>query len=412
MTRLYGGWGQDMTGSPRRSSEGTALRVVYVNHVSGGGGAEHSLVSLVRRIGAWGVEAYGVAPPGPLSESLTELGVPVGLVTPCRLHRTRNPLTLALQLHRLRTLRAAVRRQCAQVAADLVHANSLAAAVALAPRGQGMPPLVWHCRDLAHPPQVLRWLLPRCAGVIAISRVVERYLLAAGVKCGGPVRVVYNGIEPEDVPRRRGRDEVREELGSGPETPVLVSVGQLTPWKRWDLLLAAAGELQRVRPEARWWMVGEDTYGDNQEYARRLRAEAPDNVVFTGFREDSADLIAAADLLVHGATAEPLGRVILEAMLLGTPCVAPAAGGIPELLEAGRSGWLVPPASAEALAGGALRLLNDKELRTSLAGAAQARVRERFTAQATAEATVAVYREVLGEARDRQPRDGGTPTCG
>jgi glycosyltransferase involved in cell wall biosynthesis len=383
-----------------------SLRLVYVNHVAGLGGAEKSLLSLLRRLPALGVEAYAVVPPGPLSDRLEALGVPVTPIPPCRLHRTRNPLVLAGQFRWMRRLNAAVRRVCREVGADLVHANSLAAAVALAPRRPGLPPLLWHCRDLIHPSGVLRWLLPRCAGVIAISRVVERYLREAAPECAGRVRLVYNGIEPEDVPRGASREEVRRALGAGPETPVLVSVGQLTPWKNWDLLLEAAALVQQARPEARWWMVGEDTYGDNAAYARRVRAAAPGNVIFTGFREEAPDLIRTADVLVHAATAEPLGRVILEAMLLGTAVVAPEAGGIPELVETGRSGWLVPPGSAEALAGGALRLLGDKQLGKELASEAQERVLKRFSAERTAEETVRVYREVLG--RDTGLETGAT----
>ncbi len=138
-----------------------------------------------------------------------------------------------------------------------------------------------------------------------------------------------------------------------------------------------------------------------ETYARSLRAGAPASVVFTGFRQDAPDLIRAADVLVHAASAEPLGRVILEAMFLGTPVVAPAAGGIPELVQAGRSGWLVPPGSADTLAGGALRLLDDPALRASLAAHARDRARKVFSAEKAAEETVALYRELLAAGRTR-----------
>ena len=371
------------------------LRVVFVNHVAGLGGAERSLVSLLRRLSALGVEPFAVVPPGPLSDALRTLGIHVATLPACRLHRTRNPLTLAAQFLWMRRLNRVVRELSARVGADLVHANSVATGVALAPRGYRLPPMLWHCRDLSHPPRVLRWLLPRCGAVIAISRVVERYLAQVAPECAGHVPVIYNGIDPEDVPVRAGREAVRRELGAAPDTPVLISVGQLTPWKNWDLLLAAAAELEQTLPAARWWMVGEDTYGDNAAYAERIRAAAPGNVVFTGWREDVPDLVAAAEVLVHAATAEPLGRVILEAMLLGTACVAPAAGGIPELLEAGRSGWLVQPGNAGALAQGAQALLQHPDYRTRLAAGAQARAREEFSGQRTAEETVRVYRQVL-----------------
>jgi glycosyltransferase involved in cell wall biosynthesis len=381
--------------------------VVFVNHVSGLGGAENSLVSLLRHLPALGVEPHAVVPSGPLSDRLHRLGLPVTSTPACRLHRTRNPLTLAAQYRWMRRLNATVRRVCAEVGADLVHANSLAAAVALAPRGSRLPPMIWHCRDLTQPPSVMRWLTPRCGATIAISRVVERHLAQIAPQCAEGVHVVYNGIDPEDAPVHASREQVRRALGVAPETPVVITVGQFTPWKNWDLLLDAAARLQQTLPAARWWMVGDDTYGDNAAYAQQIRAAAPANVVFTGWREDVPDLIQAADVLVHAATAEPLGRVILEAMLLGTACVAPAAGGIPELLEAGRSGWLVEPRSAAGLAQGAEELLHHANYRRQLAAEAQSQVRERFSGQRAAEETVRVYREVLGDTGETPVAPGG-----
>jgi len=314
------------------------------------------------------------------------------------LRRTLNPLSLLSQLRWLRHVRHVVEETCRRVQASLVHANTLPAAVALAQRGPTLPPLVWHCRDLLHPPQVLRWLTPRCAAVIAISRVVERTVREACPQAR--VHLIYNGLEAGDVPLRRDRAAVRAELGAGPETPVVISVGQLVPWKRHDLLLEAARRLAAHLPAAHWWIVGADLFGDNAAYARRLQQSAPTTVTFTGHREDAPDLIRAADVLVHAATAEPMGRVILEAMLLGTPCVAPAAGGIPELVESGVSGLLVEPGNAEALAQGALRLLRDPSLRARLAVAAQTRVRQCFSAQKTAAETLALYRQVVAGGED------------
>lgn len=373
-------------------------RVVFVSHVAQCSGAERSLLSLLRCLPRGEVEPFAVVPSGPLSERLGALGIPVTPLPARRLRRTVNPLALVAQLRWLRQVRRVVAETCRRVGASLVHANTLPAAVALAQRGPSLPPLIWHCRDLLHPPQVLRWLASRCAAVIAISRVVERTLLEGCPQAR--VRVIYNGLDPSDVPLRRDRAAVRAEFGVGPETPVVISVGQLVPWKRHDLLLEAARRLAQDLPAARWWIVGADLFGDNAAYARRLQRSAPATVTFTGHREDAPDLIHAADVLLHAATAEPLGRVILEAMFLGTPCVAPAAGGIPELLESGVSGWLVEPGSAAALAQGALRLLQDAPLRARLSAAAQARVREHFSAERAAAETLALYRQIVAGGED------------
>jgi len=374
------------------------LRVVFVNHVARCSGAEHSLLSLLRHLPRHQVQPYAVVPPGPLAERLEELDIPVTPIPARRLRRTLNPWSLLSQLRWLGRVRRQVQAVCRLVDADLVHANSLAVAIALARRGTPLPPLVWHCRDFCNSSSVLRWLVPKCAAVIAISKVVREHLEESCPGANNRCHLIHNGIDGDDLVLHRTPAEVREEMGVAPDQPVVISVGQLIPWKRHDVLLQAAEIVRREQPFVRFWLVGDDLFGDNQQYVARLRASAPSTLTFTGHRQDAADLIRAADLLVHTATAEPLGRVILEAMLLGTPCVAPAAGGIPELLEHGVSGWLVEPgpkqALATGLAEGVLRLLADPALRESLAQGARQRVEQHFTAAQAAAEMAALYRRV------------------
>ena len=318
------------------------LRVVYVNHVSRCGGAELSLLSLLRRVREQGVEPHALAPEGDLAERLRALGIPVTLLPAGRLRRTAHPLSLLAQFRWTRRLRREAAALCREVGADLVHANSLAAAVALAQGGAPLPPLVWHCRDLLAPPAAIRWLAPRCAAILAISHAVERHILEAA-PAHARTAVIYNGLDPADLRLAREPAEVRREFGLAPEAPLLVSVGQLTPWKRHELSLRAAERMRAAHPDLRWLIVGE-AFPEDAAYARRLREAAPANVIFTGYRPDVADLVRAADIFVHPATAEAFGRAVLEAMALGTPGVAARAGGIPELLEheterlAGRAG--------------------------------------------------------------------------
>jgi glycosyltransferase involved in cell wall biosynthesis len=355
-----------------------------------------SLLSLLRHLPREQVQPWAVVPPGPLSDRLAALDIPITPIRAHRFHRSgklRNWLSTFRWLHQTRRQVVSLHRR---IGADLIHANSLSACLPVIARGRPLPPVVLHFRDLAGPPLFLRWVVPRCAAVIAISRVVERRVREEAPASADRVRVIYNGIAADDLPPGRGREAVRAELGAGPQTPVVISVGQLVPWKRHDLLLEAARELQTALPEARWWVVGADLFEDNAEYARRLREEAPANVVFTGYRPDAVDLLRAADVCAHAATAEAFGRVLLEAMYVGTPCVAPAAGGIPELLTHDVTGWLVPPAEAPALARGVQRLLADAPLRERLAAAAQESARSEFSAQGTAAATVALYRELRG----------------
>ena len=117
---------------------------------------------------------------------------------------------------------------------------------------------------------------------------------------------------------------------------------------------------------------------------------------FLGQRRDVADLVGAMDVFLHAAEDEPLGRAVMEAMTLGRPVVAPAAGGPAELIEDGVSGLLVSPGSAEALAHGVLRMLRDPDLAAACGGNAQRRMEAEFCAERMAAETVAIYRGLVG----------------
>jgi glycosyltransferase involved in cell wall biosynthesis len=103
-------------------------------------------------------------------------------------------------------------------------------------------------------------------------------------------------------------------------------------------------------------------------------------VHLTGFRNDIPDVMNAWDILVHASVRpEPFGRVILEGMLLGKPVIATAAGGVPELIEDNRTGWLVPPGDAEALARCLQRALSAPAEARAIGSRAREWAREQFS---------------------------------
>ena len=118
-------------------------------------------------------------------------------------------------------------------------------------------------------------------------------------------------------------------------------------------------------------------------------------VHFLGFREDVPTLMQAVDVVAHTSIEfEPCARVIVEGMLSERPVVATAVGGVPELVEDGVSGLLVPPGDAQALASALQRVLNDTTLAARLAAAGHARALERFTLDRMGREVERVIREV------------------
>ena len=161
------------------------------------------------------------------------------------------------------------------------------------------------------------------------------------------------------------------------------SIGQLTPRKgQLELIDAFA----RARASgATLLIVGAPLFNRDGEYALRLEqaAKAPGvagRVRMLGPRSDIGAIMQALDLLIVNSTTEPFGLVILEAMACGTPVLAAAVDGIPEIIEHGRNGWLVPPKDEGALAEAIIHLSCQPELRARLAKQGKQHVAAHFSA--------------------------------
>lgn len=365
-------------------------RVLYVNHVAFLGGAERSLLVLLEALDRDAVEPLLAAPAGPLTGEARRLGIECFEQPFGRLRWRAAPLEVGRSAGRLLAAAWRIRRLAAEV--DIVHANSAPAALAAC-----LPPrrgkLVWHARDLAWPPGLVRFVGRRVDTVIAISRAVAERLRAEGMP---PERigVLANALDPDAFAG-----------GTSPAAPaaevVFVCAGNLIPWKRQDLLLEAFAQLAGGWPDARLWIVGDDPFGEHRDYVARLeqRAAQPDlagRVTLRGRVDRMPDLLAAADVLVLPSHDEPFGRVLLEAAACRLPVIATAAGGVPEVVRHGVTGLLVPPGEVAALAGAMRRMLaGGRPYRQRLGDAGHDLLRRAFTPASHAAAVQAVYRRLL-----------------
>jgi N-acetyl-alpha-D-glucosaminyl L-malate synthase BshA len=241
-------------------------------------------------------------------------------------------------------------------------------------------------RDAGYGPAI-RHALERSDAVTAVSAFLRREtqeLLAVG----RPIDVIHNFFEPRPV--RRTRDEVRRELGIGAEA-MLLHASNLRPLKRIDLLLEAVA---RIRPRDSFKLVvlaGAD-FSPFEPEVRRLGLS--DHVIVREQVGEIEDYLQAADIGLFTSEIESFCLSILEAMCFGCPSVATAVGGIPEVVESGRSGILVPAGDADAIARAAESLIADPALRAALGAAARARAREHFSADAIVSQYVELYRRV------------------
>jgi glycosyltransferase involved in cell wall biosynthesis len=213
---------------------------------------------------------------------------------------------------------------------------------------------------------------------IATSRAV------AAVAPGGAT-VIYPGVEiPDSEASVQGR------------RPMIGAVGRLEPVKGLTILLEAAASLRNRYPDLRVELAGSGTCEPRlRSLAAQLGLDAM--VRFLGWRADVDALHRRWQAFAQPSVHEGFGLAALEAMAAGLPVVASAAGGLPELVEDGRTGFLVPVDSVEALADRLGRLLEDERLRARMGGAARRRVHECFSVDEMAARTAKVYDELLDE---------------
>ncbi len=364
-----------------------AIGVVFVDHALALGGAERSLLLVLKHLDRAHLAPRLACTGGPLAEQATALGIPVHIVPLGRLRRS--PLGPVQWLSGARALA----RQARETRAALLVANTVRAAVytSLAARLAGIP-FVWHMRDFylseSRPRHLWadrlgKGLLCRSAvRVLANSRVV-----AEGLPCPGKVTVIHNGIEVGRYdPGLDGRP-FRTRYGIPPEAPVVGVVGRLRPWKGQERFLRAMASVAEHYPSARFAVVGGAIFEVNgDDYPARLRRLADElglgeRAVFTGQLDDVRPALAALDVFVHPGDPEPFGLVNIEAMAMGRPVVAFAHGALPEIVLDGETGLLVAPGDEAALAAAVVGLLGSPARRREMGQAGRTCAEQCFTAE-------------------------------
>lgn len=288
---------------------------------------------------------------------------------------------------------------------DLIYANTQKALVvgALASIFSRRP-LVYHLRDILSPDHFSRTnryiavtLANRFASlVITNSKATQTAFIEAGGRAE-LTEVVYNGFEPAYYNIQEANShQVRQQLGL--DRQFLVGhFSRLSPWKGQHILLEALAECPT---DVTALLVGDALFGE-QDYVQYLHEQVAElglekRVRFLGFRSDIVPLMKACDLVAHTSTSpEPFGRVIIEAMLCGRPVVAAAAGGVVELVENGKTGWLFSAGNSQQLAQIITTCRNQPSQAASIAHQAQIQATQRFELTATNERISQLLYQVL-----------------
>ena len=191
-----------------------------------------------------------------------------------------------------------------------------------------------------------RLMSPLFDQVQAVSEAVRRQTIQADGINPNKVVTIPNGIEIEKLAAADGCAQLYHSLGLEGASPLIVSVGHIRRVKGFDVLLRAAAEVCRIHPKAAFLIVGSvqepDCDRDLQDLVRQLNLER--NVRFLGKMENESvwSLLKLCDVFCQPSRSEGMSNALLEAMGCGLPCVATAVGGTPEVLEDGRTGYVVP----------------------------------------------------------------------
>lgn len=227
------------------------------------------------------------------------------------------------------------------------------------------------------------------ARICCVSDDVATAMRRLGTVPSGRVKVVPNGIDTDVYGDRSRRNELRKRLGLCREgdaagAVVVGTVGRLTEVKRQDLLLRAVASLSESFPRLRLLLVG-----DGPERARLEEFAATlgiaERTVFAGYQARPEEYLAAMDLFALTSRHEALPLALLEAWASGVPVVASAVGGIPKVVEQGRTALLFPSGDCEALVETLRIVLSDTELASKLALSGAAEVQAKYSLQRMAD---------------------------
>jgi glycosyltransferase involved in cell wall biosynthesis len=224
--------------------------------------------------------------------------------------------------------------------------------------------------------------------LLAVSHAVKEHLVQQGIN-PDRIRVLHNPVDPEDVKPTRPPQEVRAELATEADAPVIGTFAHFSEKKGWRDLIEAAANVTRRIPSTVFWFVGDGPLrAEIQVRANELGCAT--SIRFPGFRTDAADLMNAIDVMALPSHREPFGLVYVEAGLLGKPVIACDAGGAPEVVTR-ETGILVRPQDVASLGEAIARLLDNRDEAQAMGRRGRQQALDRFGWQGCLARLDAIY---------------------
>lgn len=386
--------------------------VLYLHTTSEVGGSDVSLARLVGGLDRTRYRAVVALPSdGPLVPRLRDAGATV-VVVPAMMKLTSRRGWFYLAGFVLNFPRALwmLRRVIQRERVGLIHTNTIHNLYGGPVAWLTGTRHVWHVREIVWQLGWLRrlelWMVRRLADRVIVTSEAVAAMFGPPAHRPSSLVCVANGIETDRFHPGDAAD-LRDAWGVQPGDVVCGIVGRLDVWKGVDVFLEAAARVARMRPSARFVVVGGPVIG-LESYALALQARAADlgltdRLIWTHWDFGPSDMPTvhrALDVLVLASTEpEPFGLVVVEAMASARPVVATAHGGPLEIVDDGVTGVLVPPRDAAALAAALIALIDDPDRARTMGAAGRVRAVAHYSAPAYLAGVQRVYDNLLGVPR-------------
>jgi glycosyltransferase involved in cell wall biosynthesis len=255
-----------------------------------------------------------------------------------------------------------------------------------------------------------------CSKILADASVIKRQLVQDNGIDPAKIEVVGSAVDLEKFNPGRDRMKFRRELGLSADTPLIANIGMIRPDKGQTLFVEAAARVLEQRPDVRFVVVGQGTGWLKLGAKVRLaisRAQLADRIFTVGYRWDTPDIFAAADMVVIASLRTEASPIVLrEAFATGRPVVATKVGDVPAIIQNEQNGLIVEPGDSGALAAAILRFLSDPTLATQCAVEGLRYAREHFSFDQMMESKIKIDTALTAPPKQSDSIIDGQPSSG
>ena len=374
-------------------------------------GAQEVVRTLVDYLAAGGcVPVVCTFQDGPLRRDIEQLGVKVEVLPPRRYSIVAFPLFIIDMIRIWRQLARLVKKYNI----DIVQTHLLEALdflVLTLPYGTNLHVVLWTFHNADFLPTMKHWLLKpkrfvyrllyrltvsKVDGFIAVSDEVRASMIRQIGPIQNKVMTISNGVDVRRYNGSKDKEAICRELHIEINARLVATVGRLTIQKGYPYLMDAASTVVPLYPNTHFLFIGDGELREELQHQVQ-QIGLTENIHFLGQRQDVPALLMAADVFVLPSLWEGLSMALLEAMAAGRPIVATAVSGTTQVMVAHKTGLIVPPKDAPALADAIMQLLSNPAQAQTMGQAAKQHVEMHHSAQKQAEEHLVLYRRLLAQ---------------